>query len=357
MMKKSEPLISVCIPVFSTEQYLAQCLHSVITQDFADFEVVIVSDASRGKDEKGRSAKKIVKIMQKECDRLRKEKSLPRVLLRFIEHKENRGLIEVRRSLCYEARAFYMTQLDSDDEMEAGALSALYNSAKIPASNGEVAGDAFFDIVHGTSRAGTFDENGTFTPSKENRYGKIFYGRIEGHDVFRRWLINGDFTANTWGKLIKRDLWVKAYENIPYTECNMADDVLLFFFLGQYAKSYIGIESKVYRYRMNTGMTSRRKIDTLQKWKMVCSAASVFSVISTWIESKDSPVNDEGGPAILPDEVNKVREMTRYYLANNIRQMNETVIPELKEEARNMLCEYWGESFVKKAEAGVAPGV
>lgn len=331
-MKKTTPKISVCIPVYSTEPFLVQCLRSVIAQDFPDFEVVIVSDASRGKDEKGRSAKKIIKLAQKECDRLRKEKNLPRVLLRFIEHKENRGLIEVRRTLCLEAKGFYMTQLDSDDEMAEGALTALY----------EVACQSGADIVHGTSTAGTFDEQGNFTPTKENRYGKIFYGKIEGRDVFRRWLLNGDFTANTWGKLIKRDLWIRGYENIPYTECNMADDVLLFFFLAQYAKSYIGIEAKVYRYRVNTGMTSHRKIDTIQKWKMICSTASVFTIISQCVEE-----------FCQPDEIEKIRGMTRYYLANNIKQMREVVVPELKEKARALLCEYWGAGFVEKMEKSV----
>lgn len=327
---------------------MAQCLRSVYTQDFDSFEVVVVSDASRGKDEKGRTAKKIVKIAQKESNRFRKENNFPRVQIRFIEHRENRGLIEVRRTLCFEARGFYMTQVDSDDEMEAGALRALYEASKIPASSAEMTGptSVSFDIVHGTSTAGVFDGAGNFIPSKENRYGRIFYGPIEGHDVFRRWLLNGDFTANTWGKLIKRELWLKAYENIPYTECNMADDVLLFFFLAQYAKSYKGIEAKVYRYRVNTGMTSARKIDTLHKWKMVCSAASVFSVISTWIETENHELKN--------DEIEKIRAMTRYYLANNLRQMHDTVIPELQKEAREMLCDYWGESFVERIERGVA---
>lgn len=376
-MKNSRhsPIISVCIPVFSTEPLLEQCLRSVIEQDFEDFEVVIVSDDSRGKDSKGRSAKKIVRFMQKECDKLRKAKKLPRVPLRFVEHKENRGLIEVRRTLCYEARGFYMTQLDSDDEMESGALSALYKVAvRGVAQDGAVRGDGFdgvrpladglqspaggarsssagwqppfdcFDIVHGTSTAGVFDESGVFHPAEVNRYGTIFYGEIEGREVFRKWLLEGAFTANTWGKLIKRELWVKAYENIPYTQCNMADDVLLFFFLGQYAKSYIGIKDKVYRYRMNTGMSSHRKIDTVQKWRMVCSAASVFSVISTWISENQ----------IAEDEVDKMRAMTRHYLVNNIKQMKETVVPELQEKAHEMLCEYWGENFVAIAEKAMS---
>ena len=149
-MKKSElePVISVCIPLFETEIYLEKCLRSVFTQSFSNFEIIVVSDASHGKDKKGRNAKKITKASQKESDRFRKENNLPKIKIRYTEHRENRGLIEVRRTLCYEARGFYITQVDSDDEMEEGALSALYG-----ASNNET-----FDIVHGTSTAGTFDD-------------------------------------------------------------------------------------------------------------------------------------------------------------------------------------------------------
>ena len=328
---KTDIIISVCIPVYETESFLAQCLHSVMIQDFDSFEVVVVSDASHGRDQKGRSVRKIIKIAQKEGKRLRRERGLEPVSLRFIEHKENRGLIEVRRTLCYEAKGLYITQLDSDDQLETGALSALYAESM-----------SGIEIVHGTSTAGVFDTDGSFIPAKENRYGKIFYGEINGHEIFCHWFMDGAFTANTWGKLIKRELWTRAFENIPYTECNMADDVLLFFFISQYAKSYKGIESKVYRYRVNSGMSSGRKIDSLHRWKMICTTASVFTILSQWCKEHEADINS--------DEINHLRLMTRYYLENNIKQMRETVIPELQPAAREMLCDYWGENFVEKME-------
>ena len=334
-MEKNNPLISICIPVFQTEPYLQSCLDSVVAQDFSSFEVVIVSDSSTGKDAQGRSAKKIVRDMQKKCRIVRKSKSLPPVKFQFIENNQNRGLIEVRRTLCTHAKGQYITQLDSDDELEPGALSALYEASQ----NGTI------DIVHGTSIAGTFDENNNFIPSPMNRYGKILYEQISGRDIFHRWLVNHEFTANTWGKIIRRELFIKAYEHIPYTECNMADDVLLFFFLSQYAVSYVGIKNHVYRYRINTGMSSRRKIDTLHKWKMICSTASVFTIISQWIQENQSEEF-----SIQSDELETIKAMTRFYLQNNIQQMQEAVIPELRTQAREMLCEYWGADFVKKME-------
>lgn len=334
-MEKNIPIISICIPVFQTEPYLQACLDSVVTQDFPSFEVVIVSDASSGRDSKGRKAKKIVHDMQKKCKIVRKSKSLAPVKFRFIENNQNRGLIEVRRTLCTQAKGQYITQLDSDDELEPGALTALYEASQ----NGTI------DIVHGTSTAGTFDENNKFTPSQQNRYGKILYEQIAGRDIFHRWLVNSEFTANTWGKIIRRELFIKAYENIPYTECNMADDVLLFFFLSQYAASYLGIRNNVYLYRVNTGMSSRRKIDDLHKWKMICSTASVFTIITQWIQE-----NQNKESALLPEEVETIRAMMRFYLKNNLQQMQETVSPSILPQARQMLCEYWGESFVNHME-------
>jgi glycosyltransferase involved in cell wall biosynthesis len=40
------PLVSVLIPVFNGEQFLAECLESVLAQDFNDFEMLISDDGS-----------------------------------------------------------------------------------------------------------------------------------------------------------------------------------------------------------------------------------------------------------------------------------------------------------------------
>ena len=155
-MKNPSPFISVCIPVYQSENYLAQCLRSVLLQDFSDFEVIIVSDASDGKDKEGRTAKKIIKNVQKECAKVRKERGLAPIDVRFYEHSENRGLFETRRTLVYESRGLYITQCDSDDALEEGALTAFYKTFQ----DGNTAQEGFScDIIHGTSTAGSFDEN------------------------------------------------------------------------------------------------------------------------------------------------------------------------------------------------------
>lgn len=347
---KSSPLITVCIPVYCTEQYLADCLRSVYTQDFADFEVVVVSDRSPGKDEAGRSSKKLVKLAQKESDRWRKEHGLQAVKIRFVEHRENRGCVEVRRTLVYESQGKYLAMIDSDDEYMEGALTALYQAA--------LSYDA--DIVHGTFVSGEYDKDGIFHATAETKCGRIFYGTKEGLEIARSWF-GGLYNGNVCGKLIERTVYEKAFEQIPYTECNMADDLLIFFFVGMNARRYVGIENKVYRYRINSGMSSHRKIDTLKKWKMICTSSSVFSIISQWLKENNTPLSASDGatqchsgldpePLLSATDIEHLGKVTLSYLANNIRQLRASVIPELQEDAKLMLYDFWGESFVKKVE-------
>ena len=324
----SIPHISVCIPVFQSEQYLEDCLRSVFLQDFDSFEIIVVSDASDGRDNKGRSAKKIVKSVTKECGRLRKKQGLMTVPVRFIEHRENRGLVEARRTAFYESHGEYITQVDSDDQLEEGALKTMYEAA---VSFGA-------DMVHGTSVAGTFAPDGTFTPAQKNIRNAIVYGQLSGHDIFHSWIVDSKIVSTSWAKLIHRSLYQKAYDIIPYTGCNMAEDLLLFFFISLNASCYVGLEDKVYRYRLHSGMSSDRKIDNLQKWKMICSTASVFTVLSEWV--KENPT------AIFPDELEKLKGMTRFYLKNNLEQLHDTVIPDLQPAAHQLLCDFWGEDFV-----------
>lgn len=326
-------LISVCIPVYNTEPFLLQCLRSVFVQDFDDFEIVIVSDASRGKDGQGRPAKKIIKLAQKESDAFRKAHGLSKIKIRFIEHRENHGILEVRRTLCYEAHGEYICFVDSDDELEEGALVSLSGLTR-----------QSFDIIQGKSTSGTFDQKGNFIPSKINRFSKITIGQLTEHQIFHEWVTGGNITGVLWGKLIRRRLLVNAFENIPYSECNFAEDYLISFFITQTAKSYVGIDSNVYRYRITSGVSSSRKIDTLRKWEMICSTSSVFAVIAQWIKENESTSK------ITPEELLYIKRQTSVYLANNLKQMKETVVPELQDQARKMLCDYWGEHFVETVE-------
>lgn len=340
MASKTSPLVSVCIPVYETEVYLEQCLRSVITQDFESFEVVIVSDASRGKDGAGRNCKKIVHAAQKECKKLRRQNKLTPVDFTFIENRENRGIIEVRRTLVTASRGHYIAMLDSDDEFVSGALSAMYSAS----CNGKT------DIVQGSSVAGVFDESGKLFVSEHNKYGNTLCGTLKGHEIFHRWVTEDGVTGILWAKLIKRSVFIHAFEHIHYTECNLAEDYMIFFFVSLLTDSYTGIKNHVYNYRLESGVSSGKAITSLEKWKKICSTASVFTVISLYLEE-----NSEKN-VITKEENLAIRRRAMFYLMNNIQQMKHSVSSELQAEAQEMLCEYWGKDFVEKMIASYEKG-
>ena len=45
-MKETSPLISIIIPVYNSEKYIAQCLDSVVNQTLKDIEIICVNDGS-----------------------------------------------------------------------------------------------------------------------------------------------------------------------------------------------------------------------------------------------------------------------------------------------------------------------
>ena len=79
---------------------------------------------------------------------------------------------------------------------------------------------------------------------------------------------------------------------------------------------------------------------------MIASTASVFTIIYTWI-------NEQKAEEKLPlqqDELQAIYEHSYKMLSNNLIQIENTVIPELKELAHQIMCEYWGTDFVNKIE-------
>ena len=96
-------LLSVVVPVFNRESLVGRCIESVLAQDFAQFELILVDDGSTD-----RSRARVQEI------------SDPR--LRLLTHECNRGAGPARNTGIDASRGEWVITLDSDDELVLGAL-------------------------------------------------------------------------------------------------------------------------------------------------------------------------------------------------------------------------------------------
>ena len=309
-----KPLVSLCVPVYGTERLIGQFLDSVLQQAAAPlFETIIVNDGSPGTKE----LRRIIKAYAKRFN----EQGLPFV---FLEHGKNLGLFETRRTAVQTASGEYIAFADSDDELPPAALRILYDAA---AASGA-------DIVHGKAAVfGTEGEPEARVAVFAKKAAHVHFGTLTGDAIMHGFLIEHLYSAFLCGKLFKTDIIKKAYAEIPFTYCTMAEDVLTYFFIALHAGAYLGIGDTVYNYRINSGVTSRKEITDLAEWQKVCSAASVFTIILSYLDEHPA-VDSEIGEA--------VRELGRAYYADNLKQLEVCVAPSLQAEARAVLDEWWG---------------
>lgn len=336
MLKNNEIKVSVCVPVCGTQEYLVDCLKSIGDQQFEDFEVVIVEDEIDNPQKK--ALEKLTQKILKEFKKLIKGR---RIFVQFIKHDKNRGLVEARRSAVLVSKGKYLMFVDSDDTLKAGAIKTLWQTAT----------ESGAEIVHGTAEVcfcgDVLDKN--YAQKRKDVISKkcerVFYGKLSGAEILKAFLVEKSCSGFLWAKLFERELCLKAFERIPFVYCTFGEDFLTFFYLALFAKTYEGIPAKVYNYTVNTGISSAKKIDSLEEWKKVCSTASVFTIILNDIQ------NDEQLRKILTEEeILAVKTECRFFAKNNLQQLNAVVVPELKESAQIELCEWWGSAIIESAE-------
>lgn len=102
-------LISIIIPVYNVENYLEECVQSVLGQTYKNIEVILVDDGS--KDKSGDM-----------CDKLQQIDS--RII---VIHKDNGGLSSARNVGLAECSGNYVSFIDSDDIISEHYISDLYN--------------------------------------------------------------------------------------------------------------------------------------------------------------------------------------------------------------------------------------
>ena len=106
------PKISVVIPIYNMDKYLAECIQSILLSTFQDWELILVNDGSTDNSES------ICQLYVAQDARIK-----------YISQK-NQGVSVARNQGLAQALGKYVFFMDSDDTIEANFLSSSYEIAE-----------------------------------------------------------------------------------------------------------------------------------------------------------------------------------------------------------------------------------
>lgn len=214
---------SILVPVYNVEKYITECLDSLVSQTFRDFEIVIVDDGST--DKSGEI-----------CDTYGER--YPDVVRVF--HKQNEGLLLTRRYSIKQAIGEYIVFVDSDDYVEKNLLETLDDTF-----------DRYHtDMVIYNFKRFTDGSSDYTTPDIPYPNGTIFSG-FDKQELYCRYLISHVF-VNMWVKAVKRSC-IDSDVDYSNWNVNIGEDIMQSFALFDICKSIVYINNELYCYRKNDG--------------------------------------------------------------------------------------------------------
>lgn len=212
------PKISLIVPVYNIENYVEQCLDSILKQDMEDFEIIVINDGSTDK-----SRLVLEKYAKKD----------PRINLINLE---NGGVSRARNQGVAKAAGEYILFVDGDDFILPNALSNLYNYAHD--NNADVVIFCYMPWI-----------NGVLGNIRKFAYpaGMI----MDAFTATKIMLLDGD--ATVWNKIIRRNLYVE--NNITFEYGTDSEDIPVSCKMLIKAKRIIYFEHAFYAYVYRTAST------------------------------------------------------------------------------------------------------
>lgn len=217
-------LVTVIIPMYNAEKYVAECMQCLVDQTFQDFDIIVVNDCSTDN-----SVAEVEKFKPQFKGRL-KIKSLPK----------NTGASATPKNTAVQmSRSKYVTFLDSDDYLSKTALEELV----------KVAEETNAEVIH-CSKFYTFDDGtdkinlGTFQTTCH-----VDKPTLETGDLAERLKKFTERGFLWWGcsKLIRRDFLVN--NKIQFPQIGVWEDLVFVFQCVIFAKTYVRVPNVIYYYR------------------------------------------------------------------------------------------------------------
>ncbi|ARE45062.1 hypothetical protein A3778_13600 [Lacticaseibacillus paracasei] len=211
---KSEPLISIIVPVFNVKNYLVKCLHSIINQSYSNIEVLAIDDGSTD------GSAEI-------CDQF---SELDQRVITL--HQTNKGVSAARNLGVQKSSGSFIMFVDSDDWVSQDIVQTLLHTLRI--ENADIVACESYH-VRGNKK------------DRPNESGKVFsLDRFEALDLLIK---DRAFRSRLWGRLYKVDVW----KNVFFPEGETYEDVSTLYRTYLNANHFSFLEKALYYYNQREG--------------------------------------------------------------------------------------------------------
>ncbi len=297
-MSRSEPKISIIVPVYKVEPYIRKCLDSIVGQTYRNLQIILVDDGSP--DNCG-----------KICDEYAAKDSRIEVI-----HQENGGLSAARNAGLRLATGDYIGFVDSDDWIELDMYEYLLeNALKYQAGIavcGRIERHVDKEVVRGFSEIEVLDR-----------------------ELALKYLLQNDLLQNyAWDKLYKREL----FQDIWFPAGKTFEDVAVMHKLFIKAERVVCLPEAKYNYllrfnsildnislgnRINYYLASRKRYDEMAAdWPQfadLLSAQCALSAISLWGVYYANPVAERQR---FKEQMNEIADFCRVHYRKALQYMN-----------------------------------
>lgn len=226
------PKVSIVIPVYNVQDYIARCLESCINQTLRDIEIIIVDDC--GSDDS-------IKIA--------KEYAAKDTRISIIHNPKNLGTFHARKYGILKARAEFCMFADPDDYFEPYACELAYQTIIIQQT----------DMVH-LSMA--------YKPKSYRIKPIVHSDRLEDK-AMRYFLTGGNNMQGLCDKIYKTSILVQALHTLEFVSppLKLHEDGLLVFVASLESRSYFGLKQCIYYYCYNPKSITKDKSPSIIQTK------------------------------------------------------------------------------------------
>lgn len=245
-MGNEEALISVIVPVYNGQAYLAACIESIEKQTYRNLEIIIVNDGST--DDTGTI-----------CSRLKEQHPNIRLLT-----LHDQGVSAARNAGIGEAKGAFVTFVDADDRLRADMLETLYRC--ILDTGSDVAGCRFFiwrneQEWKSYEKKTNADDNDVIKKEAQKVTAQIYMPAAYVKDE----LLQGN--SRCWSKLYRKE----ALENVRFREgLTIGEDTLFLVSLLPNIEKIAETEYVGYGYFQNPAGTINRKFTPRYMDQIIC---------------------------------------------------------------------------------------